>query len=119
MIHKKMEVLNQSDIISKEIYDYALVIIETLKTQSFDITSDKAQVFMTHLAMATARQQKGESMNKMEQFILDDLMSQPQFEDAQIISDAMLENAPVAFTAAEKDYVYLHMCNLLAEKQGA
>ncbi|MGL5041516.1 MAG: PRD domain-containing protein [Culicoidibacterales bacterium] len=115
MIHKKLSILKDSNVINEVAYEYTTKVISALEAEGFDISSDKTQVFITHLAMATNRQLKGEAMEPLAEIIQQDLEAQPTFSKAQALWKSLVAFAPIEFVEAEEGYIYIHMCSLLTK----
>lgn len=114
MIYKKLDVLKQGEIIDEPVFNYTLKVIAILEQEGFDVQSDKAQVFITHLAMATMRLLKNEQLAPLDPAIQADLESQSVFKQAEQIWGKLVVHSPVPFIPAEEGYVYIHMCSLLS-----
>ncbi|GBU10397.1 hypothetical protein AwErysi_00130 [Erysipelotrichaceae bacterium] len=114
MIYKKMEILKNGNIIDEAAYDYAFKVIKRLGEEGIDVQSDRAQVFVTHLAMATMRMQKGEVLEPLSEAIEADLKGQSIFAQAEILWTQLAYFAPKPFAQAEEGYIYIHMCSLLS-----
>lgn len=115
MIQEKLTVLKTAAIIDDAVYEYIQAVIVYLEEKGLMEDSQKAEVFLTHLAMASARQQKGESINELDKVIRDEIKTEVQFGDAKILWQELAKLAPVTFHENEIDYLYLHICTMLAK----
>jgi hypothetical protein len=70
MIHEKLTILLTSDIIDQETHDYVLSVLNYLLQNDIIEEEKKADVFLTHLAMADMRRKKSESINDLDYFYL-------------------------------------------------
>ncbi|TLG72995.1 PRD domain-containing protein [Culicoidibacter larvae] len=114
MIQEKLNVLKTAGIIDEQIYDYMQAVIQYMNEQNVTTDSEKASVFLTHLAMATARQKKGESVAALDPQIAEQLRNEPAFVHAESLWQELAAIAPLTFDDAEVDYMYIHICSLLA-----
>ncbi|MBL1227937.1 hypothetical protein IW492_01670 [Enterococcus sp. BWB1-3] len=115
MIRQKLIVLEESGIIDTEIHNYVLAVCDYLKEKQVIKEELEADVFLTHLAMAAARQKNEEKVNALDPFIKDQIISDPQYLDSQSLWQELSELAAIDFDEPELDYFYLHICNMLNE----
>ncbi|WP_086350239.1 PRD domain-containing protein [Candidatus Enterococcus clewellii] len=115
MIRQKLIVLEESGIIDAEVHNYVLAVCEYLKEKQVIKEEQEADVFLTHLAMAAARQKSGEKVNALEPFIKEQIISDPQYLHSQSLWQELSELAAIDFDDSELDYFYLHICNMLNE----
>lgn len=115
MIQEKLDVLKTAGIIDDAVYEYIQAVIAYLEEKGLMNDVEKAEVFLTHLAMASARQKKGESVNALDTAISDQIKNEPQFVHAQDLWKELAALAPVSFHDNEIDYLYLHICTMLTE----
>lgn len=115
-MEEKLYVLKNAGIINQEIYDYVLLAKQYLQTNQIVQEAQAAEVFLTHLAMAAARQVNGEAVQALDAFMQEEIIANKNYAQAQTIWQAIAALAPVAFAETELDYFYLHLCNLLNER---
>ena len=115
MIKQKLDVLKEAGIIDEEVQTYVLAVLEYLKEKKIITEDQEDDVFLTHLAMAAARQKNGESVSELEGFIKEQIVSDPQYLHSQSLWKELADLAPVTFDENELDYFYLHICNMLNE----
>ena len=115
MIIRKLEILKESNIIDQEIYTYVLSVMNSLNDQGIATDEETpAETFLTHLAMAAARQKNEDPpIERLDSIIREDLMCDPNFSRAQAIWNALENFSPVSFGEEEIDYFYLHICNMI------
>lgn len=115
MIQEKLDVLKIAGIIDDAVYEYLQAVIAYLEGKGLMNDAEKAEVFLTHLAMASARQQKGESVTTLDATISEQIKNEPQFVHTQDLWKELAAMAPVSFHDNEIDYLYLHICTMLTE----
>ena len=115
MIIQKLDILKESNIIDQENYDYIIRVIESLKKHGIEVGAESpAETFLTHLAMAAARQKNAEPpIERLDAMIIEDIETDPRFARAQEIWRALEGLAPMPFGEEELDYFYLHICNMI------
>jgi len=112
MIRKKLEILKDQNVINQEILNFNLYILELLKEKNVIEEDEEADTFITHLAMAMARDED-ESINAMDDTTLEQIKADENFEKAQTLWNEIDEKAAISFPENETGYFYLHLVNLL------
>jgi len=112
MIRKKLEILKDQNVINQEILNFNLDILELLKERNIIEDDEEADTFITHLAMAMARDED-ESINALEDETLEEIRADEDFEKAQSLWKEIDERAPINFHENETGYFHLHLVNLL------
>ncbi|MBP1045072.1 PRD domain-containing protein [Enterococcus sp. BWM-S5] len=115
MIKQKLIVLEESGIIDTEVHNYVLAVCDYLKEKQIIKEDHEADVFLTHLAMAAARQKSGEAVNALDPFIKEQIISDSQYLHSQVLWQELAELVTIDFDETELDYFYLHICNMLNE----
>jgi phenylalanyl-tRNA synthetase alpha subunit len=117
MIHEKLTILLTSDIIDQETHDYVLSVLNYLLQNDIIEEEKKADVFLTHLAMADMRRKKSESINDLESFIRSEIEADAKFlHSKELWQDLQKMTSDKKFDDAELDYSYLHIINMLREE---
>ena len=113
MIQEKLTILKENNVINETVYDYTQEVLKYLKKQGVITNEDQADVLVTHLAMATARQYTDEKVNSVDQFVYDEIKANPKYEQASYHWEAISALAPITFRENEAEYFYLHLVTLL------
>lgn len=113
MIQEKLTILKENSVISDVVYDYAQEVLKYLEKKKIITDEDQADVFITHLAMATARQYTDENINAVDQLINNQIKADLKYEPAVNYWKEIAALAPVSFRENEADYFYLHLVTLL------
>lgn len=117
MIREKLTILLTSDIIDQETHDYVLSVLDYLLQNDIIEGEQKADVFLTHLAMADTRRKKSETINDLESFIRAEIEADAQFlHSKELWQDLQEMTSDKKFDDAELDYFYLHIINMLREE---
>ncbi len=112
-LYFRVSILEDNQVISQKAAAYTRQMIDMVLEQKPDILQDRAEMFFTHLAMAAKRTEEGTEENPMDAAIFEAVQSEPVFEEAVRLRDAMLSKADIEFTETEKDFLSVHLCNLL------
>lgn len=113
MIQEKLMILKENNVITDVVYDYTQEVLLYLKDQNIVKTEDQADVFITHLAMATARQYTDENVNSVDPLIYDEIKANVRYEEAVHYWKNISALAPITFRENETGYFYLHLVALL------
>ncbi|NLW29420.1 MAG: PRD domain-containing protein [Erysipelothrix sp.] len=114
---ERLKILLDNNVISHDVYTFCLKVNEKI-VQREQLDQSTATVFMTHLAMATQRIRDNNIVNPLDEFILKQVVSHEKYELAINLIDEILILSPVDYPESEKQYLWLHMCNVLQEKGG-
>ncbi|WP_252086087.1 PRD domain-containing protein [Enterococcus sp. 2F9_DIV0599] len=91
--------------------------LDDLLQQKIIDNDKKADVFLTHLAMADQRRKQNETINDLESFISQEIQSDPKFlHSKELWQDLQRMTKGKQFAEAELDYFYLHIINMLREE---
>ena len=115
MMIQKLDILKESNMIDQKIYDYVVQAMNYLSEQGFvPDNSPPTEAFLTHLAIAAARQKSNEPpIERLDTIIREDVEQSPDFPRVVAIWEKVAELSPVTFGEEERDYFYLHLCNML------
>lgn len=113
MIHEKLNVLKDNQVIDEKVFTFSHEAIEFLKQRKVIAHEDEADVFITHLAMATARQDTDEIIGKVDHTIQNEIQQSDYYEEAVAIWDELKETAPTDYREGEEGYFHLHLVTLL------
>ena len=113
MIQEKLTILKENNVINILVYEYAQDVLKYMKTQNIIINEDEADTFITHLAMATARQYTEEKIDSVDQMISDQIKNDQKYNEALEYWKGIAVLAPVSFRDNEVEYFHLHLVTLL------
>lgn len=109
----RLDILKDANQISQETYNILIKIIEDLKLKrNIELTEENGAMFITHLASALTRIEKNESLNKIEEFIFDEVKRDTNYELAVEITND-LEKLTKKLPEEERDFIEMHICTLL------
>ena len=112
-LYLRTGILEDNHVIDKKVADYTRKVIDMILEEKPDVSQDKAEMFFTHLAMAGKRVVEGTEENPIEAGILEEMREEPVFEAAEDFRNRMLKETDLEFPDAEKDFLIVHLCNLL------
>lgn len=113
MIQEKLTILRENNVINDLAYDYTQEVLKYLKDQNIIADEDEADTFITHLAMATARQFTEEKVDSVNQIISEQIKTDPKYEVTLKYWNEIAALAPVSFQENEAEYFHLHLVTLL------
>lgn len=116
-INERLELLQVSGTISKETCKLVQqLIIKTREQRKITLTEENAAALVTHMAMARDRILKGEIAAPIDAAIMEEIKGSPDYEKATAIVKEWDELLGIVFPEAEKGYLLLHLCTLLAQE---
>jgi len=114
MIIKKLDILKESGVIDAEIYDFVRAAMVCLQDEGIDVSSEAAEPFLIHLAVAAARQKTDDApIERMDEMICDDIEQDLRFPGVKAIWEKLMAFSPVSFREEELHYCYAHICTML------
>ena len=110
MLIERIKILEDANIISKDVADFVLKVIDLLEEYGFD--DSKMEMFTTHLAMATQR-----TLDKNEELIFDQAIwtqieSDINFTKALELYNEISSYSPAEYLESEQKFLIMHVCNL-------
>ncbi|WP_392562942.1 PRD domain-containing protein [Orbus sturtevantii] len=113
MIREKLVILKQSNMLEQSTVDSLLAILDYLITKNIIDSEDKADFFITHLAMACMRNNKKEYINFLEDDMREEIIASEHFLASQMLWRKLKKLLSFKLYEAETDYIYLHLVNFL------
>lgn len=112
-LYFRVSILEDNQVISRKVAEYTRQMIDLVLGQKPDVMQDKAEMFFTHLAMAGKRAEEGTEENPIAADIFKAVKQEPVFGEAVKLRDEMLSKTDIIFPETEKDFLSIHLCNLL------
>lgn len=113
MLKMRMQILKQAGVISEEVAAFMDQVIDTMGEVFPGMSQEKAEMFTTHLAMATERIRKGEAIDGLEDAIWEEVAQSEEYPQARAFFDQMMAVCPVEFPENESRFMLLHICSIL------
>lgn len=113
MIQEKLSILKENRVIDQETYEYAQEALMYLINKNIVEREESADVFITHLAMATARQNTDEMIDGIDEIVKQEIENDENYEEATEIWKELKAIAPTSFSQDEDGYFHLHLVTLL------
>ena len=111
-LNQRLEILLSSGVITQSISDYSKTVVKLLINQKPEADSDRADMFITHLAMAGQRILEGKEEKPLDGQILETVKQEPVYGSALDFLTYMLNQTDLEFPDTEKDFLTVHLCNL-------
>ncbi|TZE80970.1 PRD domain-containing protein [Calorimonas adulescens] len=112
----RVNILYESEVISADVKDTVLRVIEWLGERKVGIDSDNGQMFLTHLAMSLERVCKGEEVDALPDAMMDEVKSSRGYILALEFIEYMEGILNRKLPESEKGYILLHL-SILQEKE--
>lgn len=114
MIEEKLTILLENEIIDEETFKEMNDVLTYMKKNDVIDDEDEADIFITHLAMASGRvKNQEEPIAAVDDAVKGQIIEAPEYEDAVQLWDELSRIVSVNFPAIENDYFYLHLVTLL------
>jgi hypothetical protein len=107
---ERINILQEANVISKEVGDYVIKVIDLFDEYKFD--ESKMEMFTTHLAMATQRTVDQNEELEFDETIWSQIELDPKFNQAINLYDMMSKHSPVPYMESERKFLIMHLCNL-------
>ena len=117
MLKTRIEILEQANVISKEVAEYVNEVIDMMCEELKEFDVEKAEMFTTHIAMAAERGKSGEGVEELDRDIWISVTESENYGKAAEFYEKMLKEAPIQFPENEKQFIMLHLCNLLEQEK--
>lgn len=113
MITKKLEILKKSGVIDKETQQFVLAVNVYLLENKVIAEEEQMDMFLTHLAMADARQKKNEAVIKMDKLILSEIENNVNLAASKKLWQELKQYSSTKFSSDELWFIYMHIINIL------
>lgn len=117
MLKQRIQILYHGNVISKEVAEFVEYTIDVMKEQLPELCEEKSEMFTTHLAMAAQRICEGKIAEALDDGIWKEVTSSEQFQRANEFYEKIILKPVVDFPESEKQYLLLHICNILNENE--
>ena len=107
---ERINILLEAGIISKEVADYVLKVIDLFSNYTFD--EAKMEMFTTHLAMATQRTVDKNEELEFDETIWAQIIEDLNYEKAVNLFEMIVTYSPVSYMESERKFLIMHLCNL-------
>ncbi len=81
---------------------------------SLKITEENGSMLVSHLAMALGRIKRGEEIQTMDEELFAEVKETKTYKELDMFYDTLEENLNIKIPQAEKDFIALHLCTLIA-----
>ena len=113
-IKMRVDILLESGLITKEVYDLLLEIVEMFnKEHQITLTEENGGMFITHLSAAITRMNKGEPIEELDSAVIDDVRSDKNYSSANVIYENIKNMCKLDFPLGEEIFIITHICSIL------
>ncbi|WP_375180351.1 PRD domain-containing protein [Enterococcus rotai] len=117
MIGKKLGILKESKLIDEETEQFVLAVNSYLLEQKVIDNEEHLDMFLTHIAMADARQKKNEPVLSMDEMILSEIQQDEKLAESKALWQELAQYSSTEFSSEELWFIYMHIINLLKKTQ--
>lgn len=115
-IRGRINILYNGGVIDEDVRDLAFKTVSWLEKTNIKLNNEKGNMFLTHLAMSLQRIKKGEQMEVLESFIIDELENNKGHVLTQDFIKFIEKEGKTQLPESEKGYILLHLCNLIGKE---
>lgn len=115
MLKQRIQILQMGGAIGEDAAEFTYRVIDLIGEDYPKIGMDAAAMFTTHLAMAVERILQGNVVEAMDPELFSQVEDCSQYAQAADLRDKMLSFCPVVFPESERQYLTMHICNMLQE----
>jgi len=110
MLIERINILQGANIISKDVADYVIKVIELMNEYQFD--DSKMEMFTTHLAMATQRTIDQNEELMFDEAIWSQIETDINYDRAVELFELISNYSPTEYLESERKFLIMHLCNL-------
>ncbi|WP_015295710.1 PRD domain-containing protein [Tepidanaerobacter acetatoxydans] len=115
-INNRIKILYDGGVIDGKVRDLALKTAAWLSQMGINVEDEKGNMFITHLAMSFQRIKDGNTVEALEDFIIDELQNNKNYPKAQDFIDFIEKEGKIKLPESEKGYILLHICSLMEKE---
>lgn len=111
----RLNILRDSGLLSEENYNKILEVIKYFdEVKNIKLMEENASMFITHLSSALERIDKNETVNDLDEVVLESLKLENSYNNAAIIVKD-LKGVLGEIPDEEVNYIIMHICTLLSQ----
>lgn len=111
----RLNILRDSTLLSEENYNKILEVIKYFnEVKNIQLIEENASMFITHLSSALERIDKNETVNDLDEVVLESLKLEDSYNDAALIVKD-LKSILGEIPDEEVNYIIMHICTLLSQ----
>ena len=105
----------KAGVINEEIAVYVQAVAEELK-KLYPVKREGVEMLISHLAMAYQRAREEKEVEELSEQLWEELQGCSRYQEAERLCRQLLKEGPYILAQSEKQYVLLHLCNLLQQE---
>ena len=110
----RLKILEDNKLISSDVAGSCRRVASLLEKRIIPLNNEKFEMFMTHLAMAMQRNIEGKEEKPLGKEVLEAVKGEKVYLEASELSEEVLRLCVVCFSETEKEFLRVHLCNLLS-----
>ena len=112
-IMKRIEILEDNHVISHNVGNSTIKILDGVIASLKDLDEEKIGMFITHFAMAAQRIENGNIEQSMDREVWKTVKMDETYNMAKSLLQHLLKDLDIKFPDSEKEFLLLHLCNVL------
>lgn len=114
MLKERIEILRNAGVIDSSVAELTISVINSFEDKDF--STQKMEMFTTHLAMASQRVIKKEELDNLDDFIWQQVQNDQGYEMAKMLLKDVEAQASFEYPVEEKKFLLMHLCNLVKKE---
>jgi len=115
-IKDRIEILYSGEAIDEEVRDLTFKAVSWLAKKNINLEDERGHMFLTHFAMSLKRIKKGEQVETLDSYIIDELQNNSGYAKALDFVKFIEKQGKIQLPESEKGYILLHLCSLLGKE---
>lgn len=113
----RLNILKDSNQISQDTYEKVIHTIAMFKDKyEISLNEENGAMLITHLSCALERIKKGDELEKLEEFLVEQVKGNGNYKKAQAILSNIEDTIKIDMPMEEKNFMLMHICTLLEKE---
>ena len=112
-IMKRIKIWENNHVISHNVGNNTIKVLDEVIASLNDLDEEKISMFITHFAMAAQRTETGNIEQSMDKEVWETVKVDESYSMAERFLQQLLKDLNIKFPDSEKEFLLLHLCNVL------
>lgn len=113
-LYERLLILEKADLITSQVTAQVKKILNLLAEQERRLDPEKLETFITHIALALQRIDKGQYEEPLNEAVLEELKVESAYPEAERFAAKFKNAVNVDIPKTEEEYLLVHLCNLFS-----
>lgn len=117
-LDSRLQILKDSGQISEKNYKKMLDVISMMdKKWGIKLTEENGAMFITHLAIAAGRIERGEAVEEVDQNVYQEVLNNKNFSKCHDVADDVEDEIGMELPENEKKLLIIYLCTLMEDNR--